>query len=99
MGGGDASRQRRQSQVSNVNEVKERVLVVKDANQFTPRLVKVGASNFDFAEVIEGVKEGEEIQVTTISRAKIAAEQMNDRMRSMQGLGGMAGGGARVPGR
>jgi HlyD family secretion protein len=98
MGGGDASRQRRQSQVANVNEVKEKILVVKEGIEFSPRLVKVGASNFDYAEVIEGLKEGDEIQVTTISRAKIAAEQMNERMRSMSGMGGMTGG-ARTPGR
>jgi hypothetical protein len=61
--------------------------------------VKVGASNFDYAEVIEGLKEGDEIQVTTISRAKLAAEQMNQRMRSNTGLSGMAGGGGGGGGR
>jgi len=94
MGGGEgAQRQRRQSQVSNVNETKERIVMVKEGEAFVPRLVKVGASNFDYAEVIEGLKEGDEIQVTTISRAKLAAEQMNERMRSNTGLSGMAGGG------
>ncbi len=93
--GDQGQRQRRQSQVSNVNEVKERVVVVKDSGQFIPRLVKVGPSNFDYAEIIEGLNAGDEIQVTTISRAKVAAEQMNERMRSNSGLSGMAGGGAR----
>lgn len=93
-GGGDmGQRQRRQSQVSRVDETKERVVVVKEDGKFVPRIVKVGASNFDFAEVIDGLKEGDEIQVTTISRAKLAAEQMNERMRSNTGLSGMAGGG------
>ncbi len=67
--------------------------MVKQGDQFAPRLIKIGASNFDYAEVLEGLKEGDAIQLTTISRAKIAAEQMNERMRSMQGLGGMPGGG------
>jgi HlyD family secretion protein len=89
-----AARQRRQSQVSSVNEVKERVVVVKEGDQFVPRLIKVGVSNFDYAEVISGLSEGDEIQVTTISRAKQAAEQMNERMRSMSGISGVAGGGA-----
>jgi HlyD family secretion protein len=93
-GGGDmGQRQRRQSQVSRIDETKERVVVVKEGTEFVPRLVKVGASNFDYAEVIEGLKEGDEIQVTTISRAKLAAEQMNQRMRSNTGLSGMSGGG------
>jgi hypothetical protein len=97
MGGGGGAdggvRQRRQSQVSDVNEVKERIVVVKDGDKFVPRMIKVGPSNFDYAEVLEGLKEGDEIQVTTISRAKLAAEQMNERMRSSSGLSGMSGGG------
>jgi len=72
--------------------------MTKQGVQFVPKLIKVGASNFDYAEVVDGLKEGDEIQVTTISRAKLAQEQMNERMRSMSGLGGMTGGG-RVPGR
>ena len=92
--GDQGQRQRRQSQVSSINEVKERVVVVKDSGQFVPKLVKVGPSNFDFAEVLEGLNEGDESQVTTISRAKLAAEQMNERMRSSSGLSGMSGGGA-----
>jgi HlyD family secretion protein len=96
MGGagmGDGQRQRRQSQVSNVNEVKERIAMVREGDKFVPKLVKVGPSNFDNAEVLEGLKEGDEIEITTISRAKLAAEQMADRMRSSSGLSGMSGGG------
>jgi hypothetical protein len=93
--GDQGQRQRRQSQVSNVNEVRERIVVVKDSDQFIPKLVKVGPSNFDYAEILEGLNAGDEIQVTTISRAKVAAEQMNERMRSNSGLSGMTGGGAR----
>ncbi|MBF8296916.1 MAG: HlyD protein [Bacteroidetes bacterium] len=97
-GGEGTLRRRRQSQLSDAKEVKERIVLVKQGDQFIPRLVKIGASNFDHAEVLEGLKEGDTIQFTMISRAKIAAEQMNERMRSMQGLGGMSGGGP-PPGR
>jgi hypothetical protein len=97
-GGEGTLRRRRQSQLSDAKEVKERIVLVKQGDQFIPRLIKIGASNFDHAEVLEGLKEGDTIQFTTISRAKIAAEQMNERMRSMQGLGGMSGGGP-PPGR
>jgi hypothetical protein len=99
-GSGDAgTRQRRLSQVNNLNETKERVVLLKEGDKFVARLVKVGASNFDYAEVLEGLKEGDEIQVTTISRAKLAAEQMNERMRSNSGLGGMGGAGGGGGGR
>lgn len=91
-GGEGGFRARRQSQVSNTNEVKERIVLVREGEEFVPKLVKVGPSNFDYSEVLDGLKEGDEIQITTVSRAKIAAEQMNERMRSMGGLGGMTGG-------
>ncbi|MBI3787854.1 MAG: efflux RND transporter periplasmic adaptor subunit [Ignavibacteriales bacterium] len=97
-GGGDAGggiRQRRESQVGNENDVKQRVIVIKNGEQFLPKVIKVGASNFDYSEVIDGLSEGDSVQITTISRAKIAAEQMNDRMRSMQSMGGLSGGAAR----
>ncbi|MBI3788555.1 MAG: efflux RND transporter periplasmic adaptor subunit [Ignavibacteriales bacterium] len=97
-GGGDAGggiRQRRESQVGNENDVKQRVIVIKNGEQFLPKVIKVGPSNFDYSEVIDGLSEGDSVQITTISRAKIAAEQMNDRMRSMQSMGGLSGGAAR----
>lgn len=82
-------RRQRQAQVGNVEEVRERVVMVKEGNTFVPRIVKVGASNFDYAEVVSGLEEGDEVQITTISRAKIAAEQMAERMRSSSNpLGG-----------
>lgn len=92
-GGSMNMRVRRESQVGKEDAVRERVVMVKQENEFVPKVVKVGASNFDFAEVLEGLKEGDEIQITTISRAKIAAEQFNERMRSMSGMGGIGGGG------
>ena len=96
MGGGSGDRPRRQSQVGNTDEVKRRVVVVKDGEQFIPRMITVGPSNFEYSEVLQGLSEGDEIQITSISRAKLAQEQMNERMRSMGGLSGVTGGG-RVP--
>jgi len=103
MGGGESGAGgnfagRRQSQVRTASEVKERLVMVRQGEQYVPKLIKIGASNFDFAEVMEGLKEGDELQITTISRAKLAAEQMNERMRSMSGLGGMTGGRAPASG-
>ncbi len=95
-GAESSTRPRRQAQVSNENDVRWRVTVVRDSGAFKPRLVKAGPSNFDKTEILEGLNEGDELQVTTISRAKLAAEQMNERMRSMSGIGGMTGGSARV---
>lgn len=92
------ARQRRTAQVGNLDEVKERVVMVKEGDKFVPRIIKVGASNFDNSEVVDGLKEGDEIQITSISRAKIASAQMTDRMRSMNSMGGLGGGGAAAGG-
>ena len=100
-GGGDGPvpRSRRAAQVSNENEVRERLVMVRQGNEFVPRQIKVGPSNFDQSEVIEGLKEGEEIQIVTISRAKLASEQMTERMRNMNSMGGIGGGAVRGGGR
>jgi HlyD family secretion protein len=91
---GEGQRIRRTPQAANTNEPKWRIVTVKDGNEFKAKLIKVGPSNFDYSEVLDGLKEGDEIQVTTISRAKIASEQMVDRMRqSSSPLGGGGGGG------
>ena len=92
-------RVRRQAQIGNENDVRWRIAMVKEGDEFKPRIIKVGPSNFDNSEVLDGLKEGEEIQITSISRAKLASEQMNERMRSMNSMGGLGGGGTRVPGR
>lgn len=97
-GGQSGPRQRRQSQVSDENEVRNRVTMVKEGDEFVLKIVKAGPSNFDFTEIIEGLKEGDEIQITTISRAKVQSEEFTQRIRSMQGVGGvggMSGGGRR----
>lgn len=93
MFGDNSSRQRRSAQVGNIDELKERIVIVKEGDKFVPRLIKVSASNFENSEVVSGLNEGDEIQVTTISRAKLASQQMNDRMKSMNSMGGLGGGG------
>jgi HlyD family secretion protein len=79
--------------------VKERLLEVREGESFAPRMVKVGASNYDYAEILDGVKEGDEIRITTVSRAKIASEQFTERMRERQSIGGINTRGATGGGR
>ncbi|MCI0708408.1 MAG: efflux RND transporter periplasmic adaptor subunit [Ignavibacteriae bacterium] len=79
---GSGPRQRKQSQVGNTDEVKEKVVMVKNGEEFVPRMIKVGASNFDYAEVVSGLQEGDSIQITSISRAKLASQQFTDRIRA-----------------
>ncbi|MEX2190351.1 MAG: efflux RND transporter periplasmic adaptor subunit [Bacteroidota bacterium] len=81
---------RRGTSGSQPDAIRERVVEVRSGEGYVARMVKVGASNYDVAEVLEGLKEGDEIRITTISRAKLASEQFTERMRSMQGVGGIS---------
>ena len=93
---GQAPRQRRQAQIGNTDEVKERVVMVKEGGEFVARMIKVGASNFDNAEVVSGLNEGDELQITSISRAKLASQQFTERMRANNNpLGGSSTPGGR----
>jgi hypothetical protein len=78
---------------------------------YEPRVVRLGVSNFDYTEVISGVKEGEEVALLAAAALQARREEQNQRFRGMTGggvpgmsrppagQGGPAGGGAqRGPG-
>lgn len=87
-GGEGGARIRRTAQPAPVNESRWRIATVGQDGGFKPRLIKVGPSNFEQSVVLEGLQEGDEVEIITISRAKIAQEAMNERMRSMNSFGG-----------
>jgi hypothetical protein len=65
------------------------LVFVKKAKTFEPRLVMLGASNFDYTEVVSGVAEGE--QVAMLAAASLQAQRMEnqDRIRERTGMPGM----------
>jgi len=66
------------------------VIVVKDGQQ-EPRQVEIGLSNFEKAEVISGLAEGDTVLTTVTSKALADREAMLERMRSWNRLPGMGG--------
>jgi HlyD family secretion protein len=80
------------------------LVFVADSTGFKPRVVRVGAANLDYTEIVSGLNEGERVAMLAVAQAAAARAQANDRMRSMTG-GGMpgappgGGGGQRPPGR
>jgi len=77
------------------------VFTVKDG-KYTPRVVRLGVSNFDHAEVLSGVVEGENVAILNVAvmqaRQANELEQMRGRT-AMPGMqrqqpGGQGGGGA-----
>ena len=64
------------------------------------RVVMLGASNFDYTEVVNGLKEGERVALLTSLALQAQRQQQNDRMRQGMGVPGLtpSGGGGGRPG-
>jgi HlyD family secretion protein len=82
------------------------LVFVKTGEKFEPRVVLTGASNFDYTEIISGVKEGEQVAMLAAAALQAQRQQFNDRIRQNTGVPGMqqgggaggAGGGGRAGG-
>jgi len=80
------------------------LVFVKKGETFEPRLVMLGASNFDYTEVISGVTEGEQVAMLAAAALQAQRQQNQDRIRQQTGVPGMqqggggAGGGGRAGG-
>ncbi len=77
---------------SSVTRVRTALVFVERApGQFAPRLVRLGASDYDYSEVVSGLKEGEKVATLAVQALQAKRDQQNDRFRSMTGAGGMPG--------
>jgi HlyD family secretion protein len=77
------------------------LVFVKNAGKFEPRVVLTGASNFDYTEIISGVKEGEQVAMLAAAALQAQRQMNNDRLRQQTGVPGMqqqGPGGAGGPG-
>ncbi len=86
------------------------VFVEIGEGKFEPRLVTLGASNYDYSEVLSGLREGDMVASLSVAALQARRDQQNDRMRSnmggvpgvtpqgTRGGGAPAGGGGRAPG-
>jgi HlyD family secretion protein len=67
-----------------------RVVFVKTAGGIEPRLVRLGLSDFDWSEVLSGVREGEAVVMLGITQAQASRSQQQSQIR--QRVGSMPGG-------
>jgi HlyD family secretion protein len=65
------------------------LVFVKKGTTFEPRLVQLGASNFDYTEVVSGLVEGEQVALLAAAALQAQRQQQNDRMRQQSGVPGM----------
>lgn len=69
--------------------VRPGLVFVAKGKSFEPRMVMLGAGNFDYTEVINGLGEGEQVVLLTSLALQAQRQQQNDRFR--QGMGGVPG--------
>ncbi|RMF61234.1 MAG: hypothetical protein D6743_13850, partial [Calditrichaeota bacterium] len=65
----------------------ERMVLVKNGNEFVPRKIEIGQSNFRQTEVLAGLKEGDIVGVPMNSRLKAANERLERMIRSSRSFG------------
>ncbi len=70
------------------------LVFIADSGTFKPRVVMLGQSNFDYTEVLSGLKEGEKVVMLNVLALQAARQQQQDRFRQNQAspLGGGGGG-------
>ena len=66
------------------------LVFVADSGGYKPRVVRVGASNLDYTEIVSGLSEGEKVALLSVAQQAANRAQQNERIRTMTG-GGMPG--------
>jgi len=81
------------------------VVFVKTAHGLEPRVVRLGLSDFDYSEVLNGLSEGEQVALLGVAEAQAQRKQDQSRFRQRVGSGvpgvpsGGGGGGRGAGGR
>jgi hypothetical protein len=68
-----------------VTRVRTALVFIQTGDTYEPRIVRLGASNYDYSEVISGLHEGDKVASLAVAALQAKRDQANDRMRSMQG--------------
>ncbi len=66
------------------------LVFVAENGSYTPRLVRLGVANFDYTEVVGGLKEGEQVAMLAAATLQAQRQQNLDRFKGMTG-GGVPG--------
>jgi len=66
------------------------LVFVAENGTYKARVVRLGVGNFDYTEVVSGLKEGEEVALLAAAAMQARREEQNNRMRNMGGMPGMS---------
>ena len=65
------------------------LVFVAEGSTYKPRVVMLGAGNYDYTEVVSGLQEGERVALLASLAVQAQREQQNERFR--RGMGGIPG--------
>ena len=57
------------------------LVFVAENGIYKPRIVRLGVGNFDYTEVVSGLKEGEQVALLAAAAMQAKREEQNNRMR------------------
>jgi hypothetical protein len=63
------------------------IVFVKKDDKYTPRVVRVGISDFDYTEILNGVQQGEQVALLGPAVLQAQREQLQARVRAGTGGG------------
>ena len=70
------------------------LVFVAEGKTYRPRVIMLGAGNYDYTEVVSGLREGERVALLASLAVQAQREQQNERFRrNVGGIPGMQGGG------
>ena len=88
--GGGGTGMPRSGGSGNGRAAQAQVVLLKTANGLEPRVVRIGISDFDYSEVLDGLKEGDEVALLSV--AAVEAKRQSDQAQLKQRMGsGMPG--------
>ena len=66
------------------------LVFVAENGGYRARIVRLGVGNFDYTEVVSGLKEGEQVALLAAASMQARREEQNNRVRNMGGLPGIS---------
>ena len=67
------------------------LVFVAENGTYKARIVRLGVGNFDYTEVVSGLKEGEQVALLAAAAMQARRDEQNNRVRNMGGMPGMGG--------
>jgi hypothetical protein len=68
------------------------LVFVQSGTTWIARNVKLGVANYDYTEVLDGLKEGDKVALLSVAALQAKRQEQNDRQKAMMGGGSPLGG-------